>query len=257
MDVNENFTIMSTIDTVTFDLWQTLIIDERELGRARTRRRLEGAQEALADAGYDFSFEQLQAAYRACFRACRVVHAQEKDVTFDEQVEMFIDYIDEDLSHRLDNQVVARISHWYAEAFFDYPPPISPDAPQVLKELRGKGYRLGIISNTGMTPGRLFRRYLAQHNLLDFFQVLTFSDEVGLCKPSSEMFHLTLKALGTSPERALHVGDHIQNDILGGNRAGMRTVLLGTADGQERVADPHLQIMSLKELPQALEDLAL
>ncbi|MBF8266796.1 MAG: putative haloacid dehalogenase [Dehalococcoidia bacterium] len=248
---------MTAIDTITFDLWQTLIIDERELGRARTRRRLEGAQEALNDAGYAFSFEQLQAAYRTCFRTCRAIHAQEKDVTFDEQVNIFIDNIDENLSQRLEGPVAERISHAYAEAFFDFPPPVAPEAHGVLEELRGRGYRLGIISNTGQTPGRLFRRYLAQLGVLDFFQVLTFSDEVRLCKPSPEMFHMTLSALGTSPERAIHVGDHIQNDILGGNRAGMRTVLLGAAEGQERVADPHLQIMSLDELPQALEGLAL
>ncbi|MFH1560554.1 MAG: HAD family hydrolase [Chloroflexota bacterium] len=244
---------MSTIETVTFDLWQTLILDHRELGRARTRRRLEGTLEALTGAGYDFSLEHLQTAYRNCSRTCRAMHAQEKDVTFEEQVNIFIDYIDENLSQRLNRQVADRISYWYAEAFFDFPPPVAPEAHGVLEELRKTGYRLGMISNTGMTPGRLFRRYLAQHDLLDFFQVLTFSDEVRLAKPSTEMFYRTLRSLGTPPGKALHVGDHIANDILGAKRAGMRTVLLGTAEGQEKVADPHLQIMSLDELPQALE----
>ena len=50
---------MSTIEAITFDLWQTLILDDRELGRDRTRRRLEGALVALTDQGYDFSYEQL------------------------------------------------------------------------------------------------------------------------------------------------------------------------------------------------------
>ena len=246
---------MTAIDAITFDLWQTLIIDERDLGRSRTLRRLEGTQEALQGAGYDFSIEHLREAHRSCFRTCREIHRLEKDVTFDEQVDIFIGHIDEDLSRRLDGPVVERISYWYAEAFFDFPPPVAPDAYEMLAEVQRMGYRLGMISNTGMTPGRLFRRYLAQNNLLDFFQVLTFSDEVRLCKPSQEMFHMTLEALGTSPEKALHVGDHIQNDIYGGNRAGMRTVLLGTAEGQEQVATPSLQINTLKELPRALEAL--
>ena len=89
---------MPAIDAITFDLWQTLIIDDRELGRARTQRRLEGAIEALTDAGYDYSLDHLREAYRSCFRACRVIHHDEKDVTFDEQVNMFIDFIDEGLS---------------------------------------------------------------------------------------------------------------------------------------------------------------
>ena len=39
---------MSKITAVTFDLWQTLLLDNRELGRARAQVRLEGTQEALA-----------------------------------------------------------------------------------------------------------------------------------------------------------------------------------------------------------------
>jgi putative hydrolase of the HAD superfamily len=117
------------------------------------------------------------------------------------------------------------------------------------------GYRVALISNTGMTPGRLFRRYLAQQGILDFFHVLTFSDEVKLCKPSTEMFHMTLQELGTTPDKTVHLGDHIQNDVLGANRAGMTSVLLGTAEGQEKVADPYLQVLTLGEFPKALETL--
>ena len=245
---------MAVIDTITFDLWQTLIIDDRERGRARTQRRLEGAIEALTDAGYEFDMDHLREAYRSCFRACRVIHHDEKDVTFDEQVNMFIDFIDEGLSQRLDADIVGRINYWYAESFFDYPPRVDEESYGVLDELAKQGYKLGMISNTGMTPGRLFRRYLAQNNLLDFFQALTFSDEVKLSKPSVEMFHMTLDALGTTPDRTVHFGDHIANDIYGGNKAGVWTALLGDAEGQERIATAHLNVPTLGEFPQALRD---
>ena len=39
---------MAVIKGVTFDLWQTLLLDNRELGQARAAIRLEGAQDALA-----------------------------------------------------------------------------------------------------------------------------------------------------------------------------------------------------------------
>ena len=42
---------MPVISGVTFDLWQTLIMDNRELGRARMQVRLDGALEALGNAG--------------------------------------------------------------------------------------------------------------------------------------------------------------------------------------------------------------
>ena len=244
---------MRTVDTITFDLWQTLIIDDREQGRARTQRRLDGSLEALADAGLEFSIDQLREAYRSCFRACRAIHKEERDVSFDEQVRMFIDLIDEGLSGRLPLETVERITYWYAEAFFDYPPRVDPASRGVLEEMSRRGYRLGMISNTGMTPGSVFRRFLAQHDLLDFFHALTFSDEVRLCKPSPEMFHMTLDTLGTTPERAVHLGDHIANDIEGGNRAGVWTALLGDAEGQERIASPHVHVQTLAEWPSALD----
>ena len=40
--------IMNQITAVTFDLWQTLLLDNRELGLARALLRLEGTRDALA-----------------------------------------------------------------------------------------------------------------------------------------------------------------------------------------------------------------
>ena len=163
---------MPALDTITFDLWQTLIIDDRERGRARTQRRLDEAKEALAEEGLDFSIDVLREAYRSCFRACRAIHKDERDVSFEEQVRMFIDLIDEGLLSRLSSETVERITYWYAEAFFDYPPRVDPASRDVLEEMSRRGYRLGMISNTGMTPGSVFRRFLAQHDLLDFFHAV-------------------------------------------------------------------------------------
>ena len=42
---------MPEITAVTFDLWQTLLLDNRELGQARAQTRLEGAQTALSRFG--------------------------------------------------------------------------------------------------------------------------------------------------------------------------------------------------------------
>ena len=58
------------ISCVTFDLWQTLLLDNRELGLARTEVRLEGALEALREAGEPFTKERVREAYRQCYRTC-------------------------------------------------------------------------------------------------------------------------------------------------------------------------------------------
>ena len=265
-------------EAVTFDLWQTLIQDNRDLRRTRTMRRLEEAQVILNEAGYSYSLDLLQEAYRRCFRKCNEIHAIEKDVTFTKQVEMFIHEIDEGLHESLDERYQKQILDCYAEAFFDFPAPPDPSAYNTIRKVAQMGYRIGLISNTGQTPGYLFRIYLKQLDMLKFFDVLTFSDEVELTKPSVEIFKMTLKSLGTTPEKSIHVGDHLKNDVIGANLAGMVTVHLvpkaeappphhGTAvpneqtstkssadalNEKEESAKPDIEIEKLYDLPHIL-----
>ena len=244
--------MLDNIQGITFDLWQTLIIDNRELGRSRAQRRIEETINSLNAVGYDFSYEHVQEAYRSCYRVCREAHKAEKDYSFDHQVAIFINSIGENLFDELYKTTIEEINYWYGEAFFEFPPVLDPESENILKSLAGKGYKIGLISNTGMTPGRLFRSYLKNHNILDFFQVLTFSDEVLLCKPSTEIFHMTLKGLSCSTHASIHVGDHILNDIYGANKAGLKTVLLGDAEGQEKIKEPDFHINRLSDLDKLL-----
>ena len=91
---------MPDITAVTFDLWQTLLLDNRELGRARAQVRLEGTQEALGRAGEDYDLETIREAYRTCYRHCHQVRERNLDISFREQVEVFIENIDAGLVAR-------------------------------------------------------------------------------------------------------------------------------------------------------------
>jgi putative hydrolase of the HAD superfamily len=174
--------------------------------------------------GETYSLEQLQEAYRSCIRHCRAVRAQNLDVSFREQVEFFIANIDPGLVDRLPEELVQEILVSYCDAFFTHPPSPHSDAFSVLSRAKASGLRIGLISNTGMTPGVAFRKFLEQHNLLGFFDTLTFSDEVKLAKPGEEIFLMTLRSLGVEPSESVHVGDHVKNDVVGANQVGMRTV---------------------------------
>jgi 4-nitrophenyl phosphatase len=57
-------------------------------------------------------------------------------------------------------------------------------------------------------------------------------------KPNSTLYEFALEKLGVRPEEALAVGDRIETDILGGQRAGLRTalVLSGIATRAEGLA---------------------
>ena len=229
---------MSELKAVTFDLWQTLLLDNRELGRARTLVRLEGAQSVLARLGMEFDLETIRLGYRACYWECQRVREEHRDLSFRQQVEFFIDRIEDGLLSRLDPEAVDEIESIYSDSFFVHPPLPHRDAVAVLRDVKSMGLSVGLISNTGMTPGVAFRRFLEEKGMLGYFDTLTFSDEVLLSKPSDEIFLMTLRAMGATPEQSIHVGDHVKNDVVGANRCGLKTVWITGFYENEDPANP-------------------
>ncbi|MBI2872496.1 MAG: HAD family hydrolase [Chloroflexi bacterium] len=240
--------IQRRFSAVTLDLWQTLIFDRPEWGRARSQARVQGAMEALAQAGESFSTEQVEAAYRACQRAHQEMQAGGDDLAFDAQVRMFLKHLDPSLVSRLDGRVEADVARRYGHAIFVRPPELVPEAREVLSALRGRGYRLALVSNTGATPGVLFRQILTENRALGYFDVLTFSDEVGRCKPHPEMFQRTLAALQVEPQEAVHVGDSLRADVTGAKGVGMGAIWLRGPDASEPDVQPDVTISRLADL---------
>jgi len=65
-------------------------------------------------------------------------------------------------------------------------------------------------------------------------------------KPNPTLYEFALEKLGTKPEETLAVGDRIETDILGGQRAGLRTalVLSGIATFEEGLAwNPRIDLI--------------
>ena len=247
---------MPYITAVTFDLWQTLLLDNRDLGQARTLIRLEGAQNAIASFGESYNLNHIREAYRACYRECRRIREEYLDVSFRGQVEIFINNIDNGLVERLDEETILEVVRTYADSFWVHPPVPHTDAQAVLRDVKDMGLGIGLISNTGMTPGETFRQYMDQQGLLKYFDVLTFSDEVKISKPAEEIFHMTLSSLGATPTQTVHVGDHVKNDVVGANRCGLKTVWITGFYENEDPSDPDTQpdetVDSLGQVAQAI-----
>lgn len=246
---------MSDIRAVTLDLWQTLIIDKPEQGRERRRLRIQGTLEALNEAGEGVPEEQVSDAYRTCYRTCQAIRQEGRDVSFNEQVRLFVRAIAPGLSERLDDDTFTNILNRYADSFFQSPPEPANGLSKMLSTLKERGYLLGLISNTGMTPGRLFRIYLEELGIIHLFDQLTFSDEVLLAKPSPAIFLATFSALGVTPGQGVHVGDHLHNDIAGAHETGIRTVWLEGFDESQIVVRPTAIIQRISDLPLALDRL--
>ena len=244
------------LTTVTFDLWQTLILDSPELGRPRARVRLEGALAALVQEGRGYTLDEVIQASRRCYQRCDAVRNAGGDLTFDEQVDVFLEEIDRGLPGSISAATRVQIARRYADSYLEHPPAIDEWAEGTLRALKERGLKLGLICNTGATPGATQRVFLAQTGLGRHFDTLTFSDEERLSKPSARIFHITLARLGAAPEETVHVGDHPVNDVVGAKRAGLRAVWLRRDGARQPDIPPDAFIDSLRDAPEAIALLA-
>ena len=253
------------IRAVTFDLWQTLLLEDGKLGRKRAELRISGTSNALTSAGYRFSDERLWEAYWNCAKACNVIRSKGLDVSFGEQIDIFIEQIQSGLSLDLPRSLVTEIATAYDKAFLDYPLPLDFDAKATLAKLKDQGYTLGLISNTGMTPGATFRVYMNQLGILAYFDTLVFSNEVRLSKPAPKIFDIALDALGVSSDMAVHVGDDRAKDVAGARAAGMRSIWISrpaesyearTPKDLSDAVTPDVTVSRLGDVVEAIDRLA-
>lgn len=99
------------------------------------------------------------------------------------------------------------------------------DSLATLAELRRRGVKIGLISNT-IWPGELHTRDLRRFGLDALFDVLTYSSEMPFTKPHPYIFQDTLARLGgVPPACAVHIGDRIVDDVRGAQAAGMKGIL--------------------------------
>lgn len=213
---------------LTFDFWGTLY--ENAFGQ---KERLGLLGRALLEAGQPRQWKELEAAYEYAWQAFEQVWRQEnRPFSIEEWLEEILSFLEADLPEEVRHGLYRPLQ----EVLLESPPRPVPGVTEVLPRL-ARRYRLGLISDIGLTPGRVLREFLRRDGLLPHFQALTFSDEAGLTKPRPEVFWRTLEALGARPEEAAHIGDLPETDLAGARKAGMRAILfLGVSrreDGRE------------------------
>ncbi len=98
---------------------------------------------------------------------------------------------------------------------------IFPDSIKLLKELKGRGYIVGVITNG---PSILQNHKMDTSGLRPYCDIVVVSGDVGVHKPDPALFIYAADKLGLKPEECVYVGDHPVNDIEGSLAAGMKAV---------------------------------
>ena len=113
---------------------------------------------------------------------------------------------------------------WEPHTFTD------PDAPDVLRELRRRGIKIGVLSNT-MWPRAAHERIFIRDELFDLIDGAVYSSEIEWTKPHPEAFRAAMAAVGVAdPAACVFVGDRPYDDVHGAKSAGMRGVLVPNSD---------------------------
>ncbi|MFQ5881976.1 MAG: HAD family hydrolase [Candidatus Methylomirabilales bacterium] len=240
------------IEAITFDLWQTLIIETSESARKVEEARIRTLYIHLQSQGYSGTVEEVEAAHEQVGKRLEEIWERHVDVGIEGQVQIFLEALD-DWEHPQDRMALANLEWAYASPVLQVLPVLNRGTLDLLNGLKGQ-YQLGLICNTGRTPGTMLRIILQRLGVLEHFDVLTFSDVVGVRKPDPQIFYLTLEGLRVSPDRALHVGDDPATDVLGALGVGMLAVLLGPPSPSLRGDERVRTIETLAGLPRILEE---
>jgi putative hydrolase of the HAD superfamily len=129
-----------------------------------------------------------------------------------------------------------------------------PDVAPLLRELRDRDIRVGVLSNT-LWPRSAHERVFSRDEVLGLIDGAVYSSEIPWTKPHPEAFRAAMAAVGvTDPATCVFVGDRPYDDIYGAKSLGMRGVLVPHSEvpPHENVV-PDAVITRLAELPAHLD----
>lgn len=109
-------------------------------------------------------------------------------------------------------------------------------------------HRLALVTNGG--PDMQDPK-LDALDLRDYFEAVVYAGHETPTKPAVEPFERALADLGVAPERAVHVGDDLEQDVAGAHAAGVGSVWLPPDDAPD---DPDPAPDYVAEAPAVLTD---
>ncbi len=217
----------SFIRAITFDLWDTVFIDDSDEPK-RTAQGLPPKPDERRNLVHQFlqrhnpiSKELVEVAYNIVDAAFRQVwYGQNVTWTVRERLSVLLKGLNRDLPGAELDELV----RLHEEMELEFRPDLAVGVAEALQNLHGK-YRMGVISDAIFSPGRALRQLLEHYDILKFFDAFVFSDEIGCAKPNPLAFKAAAKALEVKPCEIVHIGDRELKDIEGPHAVGASAVL--------------------------------
>jgi 2-haloacid dehalogenase len=127
--------------------------------------------------------------------------------------------------------------------------PVFADVRSSLEEARGRGWRLGILSNTDRD---LIDASVAEVGVP--FEIVVVASEIGSYKPAHRHWEVFADRTGATPDRHVHVAQSLFHDIAATNELGIRSIWINRL-GQQPGPQPTRSLEGLTGLADTLDEL--
>jgi len=224
------------IKAITFDLWDTVFIDDSDEPK-RQSRGLESKALARRTLVHQYLHQHDAVSKGAVTLAYNVSDAAFREVWYGQSVTWSVQerlqVLLKGLKRKLPKAEMDELVKLHEEMELEISPELAPGIVDAIKAL-SKDYKLGVISDAIFSPGRVLREILKKYDLLQYFSSFVFSDEVDCSKPDPRVFEIAAKELGVELNEIVHIGDREKKDIEGPHQVGAKaiytTVVLNRGD---------------------------
>lgn len=246
------------IQAITFDFWDTLVVDDSDEPKraamglpAKPQARLQLLLDEIASHSPEIEPDQVARAFEHANQRFR--HSWDNDYSTPTVTSRLLEVYD--FLNISATPGLADVVREIEEMEVRIPPDFVPGVHGVIAEL-AQSYKLAIISDTIHTTGRGIRQLLESRDLLRHFHTFVFSDESGASKPAPAVFEKAASNLGVPLTEIVHVGDRESNDVEGPLAMGMKAILFtGVVDRGSANSRAIAVCKDLLELPAIIRNL--
>ncbi len=138
---------------------------------------------------------------------------------FNKDAEFFQEFIKE--AKLPEKMLPILLKYWNSQIKYTH---LYHDTEKMLKALKKKGLKLGVVSNSFPITNKIISRL----KIGKYFDAVILSFQIGVVKPDEKIYRIALKKLKAKPEETLFIGDDFKNDVKAAKKIGMKTFYVRT-----------------------------
>lgn len=104
-----------------------------------------------------------------------------------------------------------------------------PESIQTTLKKLSNTHKLGLISNV-WCKSHYFVNQLKNDKVYDLFDIVIYSSDYKIVKPSPKIFKIAINHFNLSPDKMIYIGDNYKRDVVGSQNAGMKSILIKNSE---------------------------